>query len=139
MDWADTGSKLALAALSVAAGILQYTRGRGGRRGQLKNDLELLALLPKESTSKENLRKRIDAQVETLITDETEKRRDPVGIVLALVIMALGLALCWAAVSSRGIWWILVPPGAFLVILGIVGFVQDVIPRKRDAKGKAIG
>ena len=74
----------------------------------------------------------------SLIRDEAELRRDPTGIVLGLVLVGAAAAGVIGAVLNRGWWWALLVPAVFLGLIGVLGFVQDVVPRKRDDKGKVI-
>ena len=138
MNW-DSISKIAIAFSGVVAAWLQLRRGRGGgRRAQLQRDLDLLALLPEDSTARAALSQHVDAAVVSLIRDEAELRRDPTGIVLGLVLVGAAAAGVIGAVLNRGWWWALLVPAVFLGLIGVLGFVQDVVPRKRDDKGKVI-
>jgi CHASE2 domain-containing sensor protein len=67
-----------------------------------------------------------------------EPRRDPAGIVLACVLLAIGLVLAGMAAAQRGWWWLGMIPAAFALCVGGVGLAQDVQRRPRDAKGRPV-
>jgi hypothetical protein len=135
MNW-DTASKVAVAALTVLGVLLQLVRRPDGRHGQVKRNLELLALLPDDSSSRSRLLRHIDESVERLISNDDELRRDPTGIGIAVVFLVAACALVVVAIRSGDWWWWLIV--AFLVLFGIVGLGQDATRRKRDAKGRPI-
>jgi hypothetical protein len=118
MNW-DTISKVAIAVLPVLGIVLQLIRRPDGRRGQVKRDLELLGLLPDDSSSRSKLLQHIDQSVERLIVDEDELRRDPTGIGLAVFFLISTSVLVVFAIRS-GDWW-LWPIVAFLGLFGVIG------------------
>jgi hypothetical protein len=134
MSW-DTAGAVAVAALSVAGASLQLVRVREGRRGAVKRDLEILALLPPESEAYSALSRHVQDRVIRSVRADESARRDPSGIAAALVCMSLGAILVPVAASSGGWWWLLGASGAFLALVGIYGSYESFPRRFRDAKG----
>lgn len=137
--WDDI-SRALVAAAGVAAAIGKALSGRStrsNRRHQIKQDIEIMNLLPKDSDGRAKMQEHIDASITRLIADEDERRRDPFGMTLALVF--IGLAV-WAASfpmrnEGSSLWWLVAIP---LGVIGLVGFVQDATPRKRNERGQVI-
>ncbi|HWE90153.1 MAG TPA: hypothetical protein VG317_11900 [Pseudonocardiaceae bacterium] len=135
MNW-DLISKILLAALPVAAAAVQLIRRKDGRVGQLKTNLELLALLPEDGPARAKLLDHIERSVERLIVEEDELRREPMGIALGIVFLAVAIGLTVFAFRDGGWWWW--PIIIFIAIMGATGLGQDGVRRKRDAKGRPI-
>ncbi|MCW2794022.1 MAG: hypothetical protein JWO76_3120 [Nocardioides sp.] len=134
----DSVSKIALAVVSLAAAILQFLRARGGRRAQILSDIELYKALPDSSSAKRELLELIDGAIKALISEETEKRRDPTGIGLAISFLLLGpLAIAWG-INGDGWWNVLILVGAVVLLFGIVGLSESATLKARDEKGNAI-
>jgi hypothetical protein len=129
-------SKALVAGLPVLAVLVQLLRRPRNRQDQLKADLELLGLLPDESTARDKLLQHIDCSVQRLVSDEEDLRRDPMGIGLGVVFLLAAVVLIVFAVRGGG-WWLWI--GAFVVgALGAVGLGQDAVPRRRDLKGRPL-
>ncbi len=137
---ADDWSKVVLAAIPVVGAVAKVLRGAvQGRRGRLVSDAELLAKLPPDSAAYERMLGHLDAEVARIIDEEDRKRRDLVGVVLGVALLAGAVALVVSAWRSDGdvapfLW----AAAAVVAILGTVGLVQDVIPRARDDTGRPI-
>ncbi|MFE9956182.1 hypothetical protein [Micromonospora sp. NPDC005299] len=137
MGW-DTYGQITVAVLTIGAAVLQVQR-RGGRRAEIRQDLELLALLPKGSEAHRLMTKHIDSSVTKLIGVESEKRRDWTGVVLAIIFIAGALTAVYYAFQASGLLSVVLWVAAVLVgTIGAAGLAQDVVPRKRDAKGRPI-
>ncbi|WP_447038636.1 hypothetical protein [Streptomyces sp. DSM 118878] len=135
MDWGALAT-IAVGLVGLGGVVLQrrYTRARG--RDRAKADLELLALLPEDSTVRENLRDHIDETIQHIIKVEDSERRDPFGIVLGGLFLIAGGCLFWAFAVYSG-WWLAVG-GGFFVFFGIVGLTLDGPSKQRDARGNVI-
>jgi hypothetical protein len=134
MDF-DTLSKLALAALPVIGGGFQLARGQRGARKRLKEDLELLALMPDGSDVRATMLKHLDDQVRGLATKDDELRRDPTGIGMGLVFLVASVVLGYFAVTGSGWWWL----ASFLVaLIGTAGLASSAAKKARDEKGRII-
>ncbi|GAA3396084.1 hypothetical protein [Streptomyces roseoviridis] len=136
------GNAIATVVVAVAGvvGVLIERRFRKPPSWEMARlELEILSLLPDGSEVRSDLIKHVDATIETFIKVESDKRRDPVGIVLALVFMAASAVLFYGAAENGGAWWWLAAPAAFTGLFGVVGFIQSVRSLKRDTAGRAVG
>jgi hypothetical protein len=137
---ADDWSKVVLAAIPVVGAVAKLLRGAvKGRRGRLVSDAELLAKLPPDSPAYERMLGHLDEEVAHVIEDEDRKRRDVVGVVLGVALLAGAAALVVSAWRSDGdvapfLW----AAAAVVAVLGTVGLVQDAMPRARDDAGRPI-
>ncbi len=134
MNW-DTVSKIALAALPVLAAAVSLIRGRGGRRNQIKQDAELLVLLPEGTAARERLLAHLDQSITALTAEEQEKTRDPMGIGLGAVFLAGAVATLFLAIQGSG-WWLLAT--VVLLIFGAAGLSESATKAKRDNQGRRI-
>ena len=136
----DDWSKVVLAAIPVVGAVAKQLRGTvRGRRGRLVSDVELLAKLPPDSAAYERMLGHLDEEVAHIIEDEDRKRRDVVGVVLGVALLAGAVALVVSAWHSDGdvapfLW----AAAAVVALLGTVGLVQDATPRARDDAGRPI-
>ena len=136
----DDWSKVVLAAIPVVGAVAKSLRGAvKGRRGQLISDAALLAKLPPDSAAYKRLLGHLDEEVARIIDEEDRKRRDVVGVVLGVALLAGAAALVVSAWRSDGdvspfLW----AAAAVVAFLGTVGLVQDAIPRARDDRGRPI-
>ena len=136
----DDWSKVVLAAIPVVGAVAKVLRGAvQGRRGRLVSDAELLAKLPPDSAAYERMLGHLDAEVARIIDEEDRKRRDLVGVVLGVALLAGAVALVVSAWRSDGavapyLW----AAAAVVAVLGTVGLVQDAMPRARDDAGRPI-
>jgi hypothetical protein len=139
VDW-GSAAEIAVAALAVLAAGLKLIDVRTRvprRRRQLMHNLDLRDRLAENSDARKRLEGFIDKAVIEMVIDETEKRRDPTGVVLAGLLLA---AAGWAAYqywAHDGHWaWLLL--AGSLAVIGVVGMAQDVVPRRRDERGRPI-
>ncbi|WP_448607823.1 hypothetical protein [Geodermatophilus sp. URMC 60] len=136
----DDWSKVVLAAIPVVGAVAKLLRSAvQGRRGRLVGDADLLAKLPPDSAAYKRMLGHLDDEVARIIEDEDRKRRDVVGIVLGVALLAGAAALTISAWRSDGdvspfLW----AAAAVVAILGTVGLVQDATPRARDDAGRPI-
>lgn len=134
MDW----DKIAVAGAGVLAVALQLLRDRAGRsstRSHVKHDLEILALLPESSAAKARLEASIDERVGRMLEDEAEKRRDPYSTLLGIIFLVLAV---WMTTIGTRFWSLWLVPAAILLLFGLVGLFQGLVPQKRDEKGRII-
>jgi len=123
--------------IAAVAGIAFQWWRHGGQRNALIGNLDVYERFP-ESDTRTRLLDHISQQVAALIDDEGERRRDPAGIVLALVFLALG---GWLTLYGfgRDTWqWAFAVPGITLLIFGVFGFATDVARKKWDERGRVI-
>jgi uncharacterized membrane protein len=136
----DDWSKVVLAAIPVVGAVAKQLRGTvRGRRGRLVSDAELLAKLPPDSAAYTRMLGHLDQEVAHVIADEDRKRRDVVGVVLGVALLAGATALVISAWRSDGdvapfLW----AAAVVVAFLGTVGLVQDATPRARDDAGRPI-
>ena len=131
-------SNLVIAALGVVAAWVQTRRSQRGSRAQLRQDVELLNLLPQESTSRSALLAHIDQQVAQVLRSESELTRDLSGALLAVFMLLAALALAIAAFRERGVWWLLLIPVILFGGAACYGIGDSLPKRKRDEKGNVI-
>ena len=131
-------ANLVIAALGLIAAFVQTRRNQDKGRSQLQQDAELFKILPEESTARSELLVHIDKQVVRLIRNEDELTRDPTGILLAIIFLAVAVALAVTSFREGGVWWFLIAPASFFGIFGLVGLGQDLPRRKRDERGRPI-
>ncbi|MEU2788787.1 hypothetical protein [Streptomyces sp. NPDC007100] len=127
-----------VAVITIVGGLAQARRKRPMTREILRQDVELLSLLPDDSDGKQILRKHVDATVRKIVEEEDQQTRDFAGSCLAvglLIVAAFLLAVCF---SRGGAWWWLSLPAAVIGLLGSFGLGQDAVPRRRDARGRPL-
>lgn len=134
----DLATKIAVAVLTILAAGFEVVRRRANSRDRIKQDLELLQLLPEGSKARVKLTEHVENRVLKLIEHDEELRRDPTGIAFSVIFFALAAACIGYAVHGGSWWWLLVVPGAFLLLISISGFSQDVRKLKRDEKGRPV-
>ena len=136
----DDWSKVVLAAIPVVGAVAKLLRGSvKGRRGRLISDATLLAKLPPDSAAYKRMLGHLDEEVARIIDEEDRKRRDVVGLVLGMALLAAAAALVVSAWrSDRDLSPLLWAAAAVVAFLGTVGLVQDAIPRARDDTGRPI-
>jgi hypothetical protein len=131
----DTLSKIALAALPVIGAGLQLVRGQRGTRKRLKEDLELLALMPEGIEARSTMLEHLDKQVRKLMSGDDELRRDPIGIGMGIVVLSGAAILGYFAVRDSAWWWIAFFPVA---IFGMAGLLSSMSKRPRDDRGRIV-
>lgn len=129
--WAPVIASSILSIVNVSI----YFLSRTSVRDNLKLDLELVGLLPLESSARRSLLARAESSVEKMVSDESELSRDPTGLTLAVIFLGGAITLGLTAAQSNNYWWILV---TVLGMFGLVGLSQDGLKRRRDEKGNAI-
>ncbi|MFQ6197821.1 hypothetical protein [Streptomyces sp. NPDC000405] len=127
-----------VAAMTVLGGLWQARRKRPMTREIVKQDAELLALLPEDSEAKRILQQHIDDTVRKIVEDEDRRTRDGVGSCAAVVFLVVAIALLAVSAGRGGDWWWLGVPAALIGLLGGVGLAQDAVPRRRDARGRPL-
>jgi hypothetical protein len=131
-------SSVIIATFGVVGIWLQTRRSRDGNRAQIKQDLEILRLLPDESGARADLLTHIESEIGRLIKREDELTRDPPGIRIAIFLLIAGVGCFFLAFINGSRWLLLFALAAYLVISGIVGLSQTIPKRQRDAKGNTI-
>ena len=132
---ADTVAQVLVALLAVVGAAFQVRRGGRSARSEVKENIELLGMLPESSGVKAELLAHIDASIRKLIGEESDARRDPVGIGLGLFFL-LGAAASFVAGLRGSNWRFAV--AALVGVLGAVGFPQAMAKTQRDAKGNPV-
>jgi hypothetical protein len=127
-----------VAGVTVAGGLVQARRKRPMTREIVKQDVELLGLLPQDSDAREALARHIDTTVRRIVEDEDQRTRDYGGSCLAIAFLAVAVVLTVICFSRGGAWWWLSPPTACVGLLGAVGLGQDAVPKRRDARGRPL-
>ena len=136
MGWDDV-TKIVAAISPLVIGVVSVVvnqRSSRGRRARLRQDAELLALLPEGSEARRLLESHIERTVVQLGADD-EKRRDPFGIVLALVFLAFSGWTGSAALRGSNRWLLLAIPCG---VLGLAGVARDGSRAKRDWRGRPV-
>lgn len=88
----------------AALGFLASSAASRNRHARLKDDAELLKLLPEQSAS----RRLLEAHIESMIVrlaDEDEMRREPLGIALALLFLGFA-GWTWTLALDGSNWWL---------------------------------
>ncbi|SDM63990.1 hypothetical protein SAMN05660642_02970 [Geodermatophilus siccatus] len=136
----DDWSKVVLAAIPVVGAVAKLLRGAvPGRRGRLVSDADLLAKLPPDSDAYKRMLGHLDDEVACIIEEEDRRRRDVVGVVLGVALLAGAAALAVSAWhSDRDVSPFLWAAAAVVALLGTVGLVQDAMPQARDDAGRPI-
>jgi hypothetical protein len=132
----EDASGLVVATLTVLGALLQTARlwPAGRRRNEIKADLDLYTLLPDKSPAKRTLLTHIERAIQDVVHAEESKRRDPLGIGIAVVFL-LGALLLFILLRDQWWTWLAI---SFLVLFGVVGLAQDAVPRERDARGRPV-
>ncbi|MEV5375584.1 hypothetical protein AB0L26_06335 [Streptomyces nondiastaticus] len=133
-DWAP----IIVAAITIAGGTFQARRKRPVTREIVKQDVELLGLLPEGSEAKRLLAEHIDATIRKIVEDENQRTRDYIGSCLAVGFLLVALFLMVVSVGRGGNWWWLSVPAVITGLFGAVGLGQDAVPRRRDARGRPL-
>jgi hypothetical protein len=139
MKW-DSFVQAMLALLVIGAAVLKdLSSRRSSRRDQVRHDLELLQMLPDDSSARDLLAKHVTDSVLKLIATETTLRRDPSGIFLATTMILGAPAAAFFAHRAHGgnaigLWVLFVA----LFVLGVRGLIESFPYRERDSKGNPI-
>lgn len=137
MDAAEITAIL-VAAFGVIGVVVERWVRRPHSRDRVKIDLEILSLLPDESTSKSTLRKHIDETITRIVEIEGSERRDPTGVAAALTLLTFSAVLLFVSLVKRGSWLWLAVPATFIGVFGVVGFTESVQKRQRDTARRAV-
>jgi hypothetical protein len=136
VDWSSATATGFAVALGVIAVAREWSTNRGAR-SRIKQDLELLALLPDTSPVKQALAAHIERSVTQLITSDDERRRDWSGFSLAVAFAIVTFALANSALDengwTRGAWWAAATIVGLLAVTGITSSLRKV---RRDERGR---
>lgn len=126
-------------ALGVPAIVLQVVRqlGRISPRERLLQDIEIRNALHANSEAQQIMDRHIRDETRKL-TGNDSKRRDPLGIGIALFFGGVGIGLAAVAVINGGAWWLLGIPAGLGLLFSVVGFAQDGVKRERDDRGRPV-
>lgn len=125
--------------LGLPAILLQLLRSRKrlSPRDRLLQDIEIMQALHVNSDARRDLEKHVTEQVQRL-TGSDSKRRDPFGIVLASIFLALGVSAAVTIGLAGGWWWFASPIAGFFLLFGGAGLASDIPRKERDARGRAV-
>ena len=121
-----------VALIAAGAAIVQARRSKAPR-SRLHDDVDLLNALPEGSEAKRLMAEHVDAAVNTLLADESRFKREPTGAAIAIILAGLGGLLIWLGNRSGSWWQLMYIPAAFLLLMGIYGFVDSVIKKERTS------
>ncbi|MET7529723.1 hypothetical protein [Streptomyces goshikiensis] len=135
MDWKAIAT-IAVGVIGLIGVLVQRRYNRAVGRDRAKADLDLLALLPEDSSVRDELRSHIDETIRHIISVEDTERRDAFGIALAsaFLVVSAGLGYCFV---EYGGWWLALA-GAFFFVFGVVGLASDGPRRQRDSRGRRL-
>lgn len=122
----------------VVSLLARLVPSRASRAGYVRALLDVYGALPDTSTSKDHLLDHIDRLVLSFVQDNDEKRRDPLGIVLALIFLAGSVGLAYLAWTRDSWTWAYWTGAAVTFLFGAVGLSQDAVRRPRDERGHAL-
>lgn len=118
-----------MALLSVIGAWSQLRRERTKDRDRLKQDLEIVNMLPEHSHARAWLLSRVDLEIRQLAEAKAESSRDPLDIGLRLSFIGMMLLFFLIAVTRGGsaLWFL-----AVALICGIAATVGLRSPRSRN-------
>ncbi|TFD16603.1 hypothetical protein E3T26_03945 [Cryobacterium sp. TMT1-21] len=93
--------------------------------------------LPESSAAKTAILRRIEQQVDQLDTQDTA-RRNPIGVVLGVLILIVAGAASWLMASTGAWWWLATPGVALLWAAGFIGIGQSLPSVPRAANGQSL-
>jgi hypothetical protein len=137
MDWGALAS-VAVSVVGVGGIMIERRRREPRGRERIKSDLEILSLLPEDSEIAPVLRAHLEDSIKQMVDVEDKKRRDPFGMALAIVFIAISSGLLVASFRNGGWYWWLTIPAAITAIFGVAGLAQDATKRTRDERGRPI-
>lgn len=140
MDWGSVTAATVTTFGSAAIALMQVQKGRNGGRSQVREDLEILKQLPPDSAVRDELRDHIDSTIRRVVNRDDQLRRNPSGVVLGLIILALGGYGAKIGWTHRGDAWgvpVLII-AAFFAVVGAFGAATDGTRQLRDVKGKTL-
>ena len=123
---------------AVAVGLIAVARewaSSRGARSRIKQDIDLLGLLPDDSAARDALRTHVDRSISRLIETEQELRRDPSGIALAVFFAMVSVWTVAQAISGSDVWWLATGVAGLFTLAGFAVAVPKV---RRDDRGRAI-
>lgn len=111
---------------------------RNGSRKNLQIDIDIYNSLPEDSKVRKVLSKHIDQRVNDLINKENKLTRNlPAAMGGLFLTFFAGYGAYYF--SEKGSFWLLLAGAlAFLSLVGVFGFFQEIKKTNRDEKGKPI-
>lgn len=118
----------------AALGFVASGTASRSRHARLKESVELLKLLPEQSEARKLLEAHIERTISRVAEDD-EKRREPFGIVLSLLLLVFA-GWTWTLALDGSNWWsaLAIP----LTVFGVAGFTMDFTRAKRDERGRRL-
>jgi len=135
VKWDDVTKVAAAVGPVVVAlvGVAAASAATHNRRSRLKTDAEVLKLLPENGEARKLLAAHIERAIVRLAEDD-EMRRDPLGVVIALMLLGFAGWTGVLALDHPKWWWAAIPLGS----MGAYGFVSDAFRAKRDERGRRL-
>jgi uncharacterized membrane protein YuzA (DUF378 family) len=131
-------SGIVVAVIAAAAATFQARR-RPDPRGQIKADIEIFGMLPKDSTQSKELRQHVDRQVKQLIDAEARTQRDWQGVGIAAFLLVTASAVGYLGQQIGGAWTgVLYGVAGLIALIAITGFFLSIGKTHRDAKGNRV-
>ncbi|MFI6027890.1 hypothetical protein [Amycolatopsis magusensis] len=135
----DSWSKELIAVLAVVAALLKLREVRGARVAQLtelKTVIEVANELPNGSAPRKAATAYVEEALNEFVRDKVANSRGPVGVTLALILLAAaGLCGYLALDDGSWVWW---GAAAVFLIFGLTGLNQDAVRRERDARERPV-
>lgn len=134
MEWGQVIAIVGAATVAVAALSRELIAGRGVR-ARLRQDVELLNLLPKDSEAHELLSAHVDRAVAQLVEYDSEMRRDWSGVGAGVMVSVFAVISAIRAREGSDWFWLLV---AFWVLCAIALLSEGLPKAHRTASGSRI-
>jgi hypothetical protein len=125
-----------VAIIGLLGVVVQTLRTRGGPTWQstIQSELEILKALP-DGAARDQFQRYIEHKITERTQAELVRRRDSLGMTLALFLVAIAVVVGVGAWTAGGWWNLLQLLTLVLGGFGLVGFAESVAKVERDEKG----